>query len=395
MNRLKYIFIFLILIACFQSKSQSIKVNELLPFVKIDKGEYTTALALLDELIKENTKIEFFKAKIDVLINLEQYPEALLICDQLDKINPENSGRERIKIYQQSGTYQELETEVVKNKKSRDKISLYDYLTNEDYTIAQDIALKKNQYTLIEKQIYQTRLLVDNEKYSQALFIVEEILAQGTTDSEVFFLQSKIAYGLKDYKKSNYAIVKAISLNPTQTAYYRQKALINLKIGNYNAALESANKLIRKEEYVVDNYILKLEILVADNQFEESSILSNILLELIPENKKVLMLNGKSLFKTGDYLGALKSTNHLLEIEKTKEAFELRGDVYMATNTFQFAEYDYSMYLDIYPLNGDVYAKKGFARYKQGNLKGACSDWEKGIRYGSYNAIKYKEQYCK
>jgi hypothetical protein len=53
------------------------------------------------------------------------------------------------------------------------------------------------------------------------------------------------------------------------------------------------------------------------------------------------------------------------------------------------------MSLDINPYNGDVYAKKGFARYKQGNQKGACSDWEKAIRYGSFQAVKYKEQYCR
>lgn len=395
MNKLKYILILLLLIHSISSKSQDIKINEIEPFIQIEKGEYTSSLFLLDELINKNPKLEFFKAKVDVLIELEQFNEALLICDKIDNVSKSNSSVQRIKIYQELGKLDELEREIIKNQNSRYRISLYDYLTNEDYFIAREIALEKNDYTSAEKQLYQARVLLENKKYSQALFIIDEIIARDTKDSEAYFLQSKIAFNLKDYKKANYAIEKALDLNSLKTEYYRQKVCSNLKLGNYAIALETVNKLIRKDSYNINSFILKLEVLLANDMFTESAALSNSLFQLIPENKEVLFANGKSLYKTGDYLGALKSTNHLLEIEKSKEGFELRGDIYMATSTYQYAEYDYSMSLDIDPYNGDVYAKKGFARYKLGNSKGACSDWEKAIRYGSYQAVKYKEQYCK
>jgi tetratricopeptide (TPR) repeat protein len=393
MNKLKYIFILFLLINSISSKSQDIKINEIAPFIQIEKGEYNSTLILLNELINKNPKLEFLKAKVDVLIKLDKFTEALLICDKIDNIS--NSSVQRIKIYQELGRLDELEREIIRNQNSRYKISLYDYLTTEDYSIAREIALEKNNYTSTEKQLYQARVLLENKKYSQALFIIDEIIARGTKDSEAYFLQSKIAFNLQDYKKANYAIEKALDLNSLKTECYRQKACSNLKLGNYIVALEAVNKLIRKDLYNINNFILKLEVLLANDMFNESSALSNTLLQLIPENKEVLIANGKSLYKTGDYLGALKSTNHLLEIEKSKEGFELRGDIYMATSTFQYAEYDYSMSLDINPYNGDVYAKKGFARYKQGNQKGACSDWEKAIRYGSFQAVKYKEQYCR
>jgi tetratricopeptide (TPR) repeat protein len=393
MNKLKYIFLLLLLIHSISSKSQDIKINEIEPFIQIEQGEYNSALILLDELINKNPSLELLMAKVDVLIKLEQFNEALLICDKIDNIS--SSSVQRIKIYQELGKLDELGREIIKNQNSRYRISLYDYLTNEDYFIAREIALEKNDYTSAEKQHYQARVLLENKKYSQALFIIDEIIARDTKDSEAYFLQSKIAFNLQDYKKANYAIEKALDLNTLKTEYYRQKVCSNLKLGNYTIALETVNKLIRKDLYNINSFILKLEVLLANDMFNESSVLSNSLLQLIPENKEVLIANGKSLYKTGDYLGALKSTNHLLEVEKSKKGFELRGDIYMATSTYKYAEYDYSMSLDINPYNGDVYAKKGFARYKHGNQKGACSDWEKAIRYGSYQAVKYKEQYCK
>jgi len=53
------------------------------------------------------------------------------------------------------------------------------------------------------------------------------------------------------------------------------------------------------------------------------------------------------------------------------------------------------MYLDIDPRSGNVYAKKGMARFNLGDKKGACSDWEKAKRYGSYDSVEYLEKYCK
>jgi len=85
----------------------------------------------------------------------------------------------------------------------------------------------------------------------------------------------------------------------------------------------------------------------------------------------------------------------LLEKQVSKEAFELRGDIYMNTKTYEFAIRDYSMFLDIEPYNATIYNKKGMARYNLGDREGACSDWDKAKRYGSYDAVKNLEKYCK
>ena len=380
--------------------SQSLKVKELYPFMLINNGEYTKSLNSLDLLIEENPNVEFYLAKVKALYMLEKYNDALIYCYKIDKEKPAYSSKYKIKIFLELDDKENLELALKENLKSKYKISLYDLLNSKElaglqsYDITKEILSGNKTYSNIEKQLYQAEKLLRNEKYTQALFVVDEVLSRNKNISEAYFLQSKISYYIGDFKKSKESINKAIELKRSKAEYYLQKAKVNIELRNYEDALEDVNRLIRKEIFNIDNYILKLNVLVKTSSFDEAVELSNSLLEILPKNSEILFLNSKSLFEKGDNFAALKSINKAMEIKTSKQAFELRGDIYMATNTFKYAVSDYSMFLDIDPYNGYVYAKKGFARLKLGDKKGACSDWRKAKRYGSYDAVRYLEKYC-
>jgi tetratricopeptide (TPR) repeat protein len=395
MNKLKYIGLFILLIYSFTGFAQNLNVKELKPFILIEKGDYHQANILLDQLIKENPKQEFQMAKIEVLYKLKKHQEAIFLCKKVDQQSTSYSSVYRMLIYKVLDNKENFELSLHENLSSQYKISLYDLLTKEEFADFQSDILNKNTYSDVEKQLYQAENLVQSHNYSQALFLIDEIISRNPTNANAYFLQSKISYFLKDYRKSNFAIDKAISLERSKTEFYRQKVNVNIKMKNYSGALENTDRLIRKDPYVLENYILKLNVLVLNSDYVQAVNISNSILELSPENVEVLQLNSKAYFKTGDNLSALKSINKALEIEQSKEAYEIRGDIYMVTNTYKFAVSDYSMYLDIEPYNGEVYAKKGFARLKLGDQKGACSDWVKAKRYGSYQAVKYIGRYCK
>ncbi len=110
-------------------------------------------------------------------------------------------------------------------------------------------------------------------------------------------------------------------------------------------------------------------------------------------NPDMLYLQSKANFKSKNYLEALKDINQAMQLKQTKKFYELRAEIYMASYNYEFAIRDYSG-VDIDPFNGEVYAKKGLARYNSGDKKGACSDWKKGERYGNYNCIVYSGKFC-
>ena len=395
MNKVKYIWLFFIINSAFLANAQLVDLNKLEPSVLINRGDYNNALLKIESLLLENQNIDLLLAKVQTLYNLERYPEALMLCDEIGKIDHKSAAYWRILIYNRNSDEEGVRTVLSESKTRGNVIDLYDLLTKEEFADLQYRVLDETEYTLFEKQIYQTKILIDKQKYLQALFIVEELISQNPKNAEVYYLQSVIYSYLDDNRKANFAIEKAISLKTSEASFYYQKVKVCLLNQNFEEALENSKKLIRKEPYQISNYVLHLKVLSANKLYDKVQELSEELLVLLPGNYDVLLLNGKSNLEGGDYLQALKSTNTALQLKTTKEAFNLRADIYMATKTYQFAEYDYSMSLDIDPYDGDVYSKKGLARFSQGNLKGACSDWEKAIRYGSYQAVKYKEQYCK
>jgi len=396
MNKIKQIVIIFLLISSTSIFAQKINTNELLPFVLLEKNEYEKALVLLDQLIKEDSKPEFQLAKIEALYKLNRHQEAISLCKKVDQERPASSSIYKIKIYSKLGDEENLQLALNENLSSKYKMLLYDLLNKEEFIdIQSSVLLKTDVYSSVEKQLYQTEKLIYSNNYTQAIFIVDEVISRNSNNADAYFLQSKISFHLGDYRKANFAIDNAINIYRSNPEFIKQKVKVNLKLEYYSEALENVNRLIRKDSYNAENYILKLNTLVLNDMFDEGIELSNKLLELIPENEEVLLLNSNSYFKVGDNLSALKSVNKALELKQSKEAFEIRGDIYMATSTYKFAVSDYSMYLDIEPYNGEVYLKKGLARLKLGDQKGACSDWTKAKRYGCYKAVRYLEKYCK
>ncbi len=379
--------------------SQNIRVRELQTFVDIKQGNYSKAVDSLNILISENPKPEFYLAKVEAFYKLGNYQKALKYCNELDKIKQFYSSEFKVKIFLSLNDPENAKNALEENLRSKYKIPLFDLLNNVEFAGIYNLGLDQyilsaNFYSQTEKQIYQVERLIQNDKYTQALFVVNEILSRNNNIAQTHYLKSKIAYFEGGMQGALQSINSAIELKKSRYEYLQQRVTLNKEIKEYNAALQDINKITRIEPYEIDNYIIKADLLFKTENFDKAINLTNSILKILPENPDVLYLSSKSYFMNKDYFEALKAINQSMQIKSNKDFYELRGDIYTATNTFKYAVRDYSMYLDIEPYNGDIYAKKGFARLKLGNKKGACSDWKKGKRYGSYEAIVYLEKYC-
>ncbi len=395
-------FVYILIIILFPGIlfSQNIRIRELQTFVDIKQGNYSKAVDSLDILISENPDPEFYLAKVEAFYELGNYQKALEYCNELDKIKQFYSSEYKVKIFLSISDSENAKIALEENLRSKYKISLFDLMNNIEFAGIYNLGLDQyilsaNFYSQTEKQIYQVERLIQNNKYTQALFVVNEILSRNNNIAQAHYLKSRIAYFEGDLQGALQSINSAIELKKSRSEYLKQRVTLNKEINKYNAALQDINKLTRIDPYEIDSYIIKADLLFKTENFDKAINLTNSILKVLPENPDVLYLSSKSYFKNKDYFEALKAINQSMQIKSNKDFYELRGDIYSATNTYEYAIRDYSMYLDIEPYNGDIYAKKGFARLKLGDKKGACSDWEKGKRYGSYEAIVYLEKYCK
>lgn len=379
--------------------SQTNEMKELFVYVQYEKTNYSLALDSLNKLLKINRSDELVLTKALILFKQKNYTEALNFADEINKKSFGKGAELKLKIYLEQDNYENAKQALLENLNSTYKISLFDLLNNPEYNKLQgseliDNVLKSNIYSKTEKQLYQAERLISVQKYEQASFVISQVLNRNANIAEAYYLQSKIESINGYHRKALDKVNIAISLKSLPDYYY-QRAQLLIKLEKYNQAILDINKLIKQQAGNFDNYILQSKLNMLNGQYEKAVQITEHLIDLNLNNADLLFVNGKSNFELGNNLAALKSISELINLKPSKEAFELRGDIYMQSKTYEFAEKDYSMFLDIEPYNGSIYAKKGLARYYSGDRKGACSDWRKAIRYGSYDAVKYQEKYCK
>ncbi|OFX82319.1 MAG: hypothetical protein A2W99_09715 [Bacteroidetes bacterium GWF2_33_16] len=380
--------------------AQQIEVGELKPFVNIEKGLYAEAIDSLTQLINSDNNTYFLNARINAFIKVNDLDKALNDCELLKKKQKGSAAILQARIYLLKNDISNAEKALLNNLKSTDKILLYELLTDTDFRKIQDSEfidsiLKTNIYSSTEKQIYKVEKYIKNGNYNEAFFLANEIINRNPNIADAYYLLSKINLYNSEFKSAKLNIDNAILLRSSDINFYLQRITINQKISENSEVLSDVNKLLRLNPYKSDFYLLKAEALLTNSEFDKAIEQVDFYLELYPQNPDAFYIKASSYFQKGENLDALKCINESLENKKTIRQFELRGDIYTKIGTYQFAEIDYSMALDLDARQGELWAKKGFARYQSGNKTGACSDWRKGKRYGSLLSIEYLEKYCK
>ncbi len=380
--------------------SQNIKLRELAAYSAIEQKNYHRANDTLDVLIQQSPSANLYLAKARILYELNDLQQALEYCDRAHKLEPNCASKLKIKIYLKDNQKYNAQNALNENMRSTYKVSLFDLLQDPDFAGIYNMeldqyVLSNSFYSKTEKQIYQVERMIADQKTNQALFLLNEILARNDQIAHAHYLKSRLLFESSNLDQALNEISSALQLKSSNADYLKHRIKINNELNAFKQALQDAEKLLRVESTDIQNYILKAQLLFKTEQYERALNLTSELLKIKPNDPDLLYLSSKSYFMEKDYFEALKAVNESMQQKKSKEAYELRGDIYAATATYTYAIRDYSMFLDIEPYNGDIYAKKGFMRLKSGDKKGACSDWVKGTRYGSYQAQNYLDQYCK
>ncbi|MDX9694460.1 MAG: tetratricopeptide repeat protein [Bacteroidales bacterium] len=380
--------------------AQQVGVRELKPFVNIEKGMYAEAIDSLTQLISTENNTYYLDARINAFIKVNDLDKALIDCELMEKKQKGSSAILQTKIYLLKKDIANAEKTLLNNLKSTHKISLYELLTDAEFRKIQDSEfmdsiLKTNIYSSTEKQIYKVEKYINNGNYNEAFFLANEIINRNPNIADAYYFLSKIYFQNTDLVAAKSTIDKAIELNSSTIDFYQHRIAVNQGLKNYTELLSDVNRVLKINPYKVDFYLLRSEVLLHNSKFDEAIKQADFYLELYPQNSNALYIKASSYFQKGENLDALKYINESLENTKSVRQYELRGDIYMNTATFHFAEMDYSMALDLDARNGEMWTKKGFARYQSGNKTGACADWQKGKRYGSIAAIEYLEKFCK
>ena len=140
---------------------------------------------------------------------------------------------------------------------------------------------------------------------------------------------------------------------------------------------------------------MKSEYLRAANERSAALQAAEEYLNLYPEDEKAIRQAGLASAENKLFSKAIKYFSDNIEKHPSSaQNFTDRANVYLQIKSWDAAEYDYSMSLDLWPRNGDVYYNKGLALMQMGKVDQACHDFRMALRYGNNKASGMISRHC-
>lgn len=228
----------------------------------------------------------------------------------------------------------------------------------------------------------------------QSSKICTKLLQKRPSYHQVYDLLCRMAIDDNDMDLALIEIEQAISIKPENANYLFIKSNCLLSLGKGKKALGAINQAIEIDSSQVDYYINRVKAFLLIEKYDLAQEQMESILK-INSSMSMCKVAADTYFKNEDYLSALKYYNKCIGQSKlSPDLYIERANVYATIGTYEFAEKDYSMALDFYPMNGELYFKRALVRIEQKNYLGACSDIKKARGFNYMAAEEYLKKYC-
>lgn len=224
-----------------------------------------------------------------------------------------------------------------------------------------------------ENFMWKARILIDNEKYSEASK----------------FLKDSCLTNYGDYYNKALVLVR-IDGDLEKAKIYIEESIKIME--------DYTTKGIAKKEELEKYYRLGAEIYQAIEEPIETLKFLNKIIEVNPKLKmdydfSTWIIDAK--YSAKDYLGTLKDVNGLIESYPNKmELFETKGYCLFSLSDYVGAIKAFDKAIELNPKVGNLYRMRGVSKFYNSDNSGACVDWSKAGELGEYKAYDHIKEYC-
>lgn len=165
----------------------------------------------------------------------------------------------------------------------------------------------------------------------------------------------------KAYKQAIEEVTKAINLLPDSVGLLYYRATLKLRSQQYSLAMDDVLQLIA----------------------------------VYPTNDSLWYLAGSIESEQKHTITALPYLNRAIELNSSQgEYFKCRGNTLFDAESFELAERNFSMALDVAPTDGSLYFNRGLCRLKLHETQKACYDFKRAAQLQVYAAQEYVNRTC-
>jgi len=368
---------------------------------KMELKNYPEAIKYFSEAISAgNIKSEIYLNRAQCFYESGKFNSAINDLLAAEKLKKYSGSYELARIYALTGKNDSAIFYLERHLSSSYKLPASNIKLDTAFTSLEDSRLwkdlwSKEWYNDFEVLHAEIKYLIKSKQYIDALDLTDQNLTLYAHRPQIYAARGEIFMALGNYYSAVTAYSRAIELTKTHSGYYVQRGTAYSKLGKYKNALNDLKKAINLDPENFSLYIDRSLLYNKLKMYKESIEDISFYLELFPEDDHAIYQCGQIYYDQGSYLKALEWFNKCLKIN-TSEAkyFAARGNTYFQTKTYKYAIRDYGMSLDLDADNPEVYLNKGLARLYLDDKKGACSDWQKAVRYGSAEARELLDIHC-
>lgn len=199
----------------------------------------------------------------------------------------------------------------------------------------------------------------------------------------------------KAWKDSNSLFSEAIETDPDNYFAYYARAVGKGLIGDTNGAIKDYDEVVRIRPTYANGFYsrgtLKEKVNAADAIADYTEAIRQD-----PKYDKAFYNRGNLKINSRDYQGAIADYTETIRINsKNAEAYCNRGVAKYNLGNNKEAIEDYNEAIRLDPKLTNAYANRALTKFTIGDITQACNDWKMAQKYGSTDASKMIEQYCK
>lgn len=275
------------------------------------------------------------------------------------------------------------------------ELQLDNYLKRIDESSEWKALWKRDWYTQLEEGVAEVEYLLEKNRDEEAATVAESFSGIYKDRAEVDYINGLLSFNNGRFENAAAQLKESIDKDQGKFKVWELYIESLGSAGDYVSAVNASGKAIDIFPERLSFYISRVEFLRKSGERSSAMVEVSDLLEYYPDNEKLVDLAGKIAFETRNYSQALKYLSDNIESHPGSPMhYSARGDVYLATQTWEFAIVDYTMALDLDPYNGDVYYKKGTALIEMGNIKDACHDLKAALKLGNRKASQLISKLC-
>ncbi|GEM_PF-2495591 len=249
-----------------------------------------------------------------------------------------------------------------------------------------------SKYDLMYEDAWYEYKLGNNQ---EALTILNKLTDIRKSMVQANKLKALVYEKLDEPQNALISINLALARDPEIAEYHYIKSRLELTLEKPKKALNSIDDALHLDSTQIDYYLLKAKANLSAGKQQQAIADVGLLISIMPD-APTLFLSGEIYAEAGEWQLAIKAFNKCIAMEPYNPVYFIaRGDAYLKTEVFNFAEKDFSFVLDFEPNSGELYFKRAIARLGMKNREDACSDFNKAYNLNYVAADEYIKNYCR